>query len=98
MSVNPPGGLNLTVAIFALIGAAISIAGFVAHYSPCQQYGDLCIKVKDIGDIFEDYEHQEPEGNNNSHWFLLLPSDQRGKLYSQYCRHVHTLLGSSPIN
>ena len=86
MSVNPPGGVNLTVAIFALVGAAISIVGFIAHYSPRHQYGDLCSILQDLNNIFADYECQE--GNNNSQWLLLLPSELRSRLYQQFCRHV----------
>jgi hypothetical protein len=89
MSVNPPGGVNFTVAIFALVGATFSIMGFiVAHYSPRHQYGDFCRILHDINDIFSDYE-----------WLSLLPSDQSSELYVRYCRHVlHELLGSSCIS
>ena len=83
MSVDPPGGVNLTLAILALVGAALSIVGFIAHYIPRHQYCDFCIIVHDINNIFADND-----------WLLLLPSDQRSGLYQRYCRHVHALLGS----
>jgi hypothetical protein len=86
MNVNPPGGVNLTLAIFALAGAALSIVGFIAHYIPRHQYGDFCSTLHEINDIFADDD-----------WQLLLPSDQRSRLYWRYCRHVHALLSSSCV-
>ena len=80
---NPPGGVNLTLAIFALVGATISIVGFIAHYIPRHQYTVFCGILDDIHKIFEDDD-----------WQLLLPSDQR---FQRYLRHVlHALL--SPLS
>lgn len=87
MSVNPPGGVNLTLAIFALVSTALSIVGFIAHYIPCHQYGDFCSIFHDINDIFADDD-----------WQLLLPSDRRTELYRRHGRHVHALLSSSCID
>lgn len=83
-SVNPPGGLNLTLAILALLSAALSIVGFIAHYIPRHQYGDFCSILLEINDIFADDD-----------WLSLLPPDQRSRLYRRYCRHVHYALLSS---
>ena len=83
---NPPGGVNLTIAIFALVGAVFSIVGFIVHYSPRHQYGDFCSILHDINDIFADYE-----------LLSLLPSDQGSRLYQRYRRHVHALLTTSRL-
>lgn len=78
MSVNPPGGVNLTLAIFALVGTFLSIAGFIAaHYIPRHQYGDFCGILNDIYNIFADDD-----------WQMVLPSDQRSQLILRYSRHV----------
>ena len=82
MSVNPPGGVNLTVAIFGLVGAAFSVVGFIAHYSPRRQYGDFCRVFRDINDIISDYDLC----NNDSSELSLF---QRSSLYRGYCRYVH---------
>lgn len=87
MNVNPPGGVNLTLAIFALVGAFLSIVGFFAHYIPRHQYGVFCGIVNDIYNVFADED-----------WQLVLPSDQRSQLILRYCRHVlHALLTPSCI-
>ena len=86
MSSNPPGGVNLTVAIFSLVGAALSIVCFIAHYSPRHQYGDFCSILRDISDFFSDYK------------WLSLPSEESSKLYQRYLRHVHALHSSSFIS
>ena len=80
MNVDPPDGVNLALAIFTLVGVALSIVGFIAHYIPNHQYGDLCSILHDINNIFVDDD-----------WLLLLPSDQSFRLYRRYCRHVHCL-------
>jgi hypothetical protein len=84
MNMNPPDGVNLTLAIFTLVGVALSIVGFIAHYIPHHQYGDFCSILHDINNIFGDDD-----------WLLLLPSDQRSRLYRRYCRHVHAIAYSS---
>jgi hypothetical protein len=86
MSVNPPGGVNLTLAIFALVGAVLSIAGFIAHYIPHRQYVDFCNILDNINNIFADDD-----------WQLLLPSYEKSALSRRYCRHVYALLSSSCI-
>jgi hypothetical protein len=78
MSLNLPGGVNLTLAIITLVGAALSIGGFIAYYIPNHQYGDFCNILDNINNIFA-----------VDDWKLSLPSDQRSTVLHRYCRHVY---------
>lgn len=75
MTINPPGSVNLVIAIFALVGATMSIVGFIAHYLPRQQYADFCNILHHIHSIHAVDDWQ---------W----SSDQRSKLLQRYCRYV----------
>ena len=75
VSVDPPGGVNLTITIIALIGTALSIVGFIAHYIPHYQYAEFCDIMNDINSRFPD---------NDWQW----PSNSRSRLWQQYRRYA----------
>ena len=61
-SVNIPGGVNLTIAICALVGATLSIVGFFAHYVPHHQYRQFCETIQDVNIIIDnDWRGQPPD-------------------------------------
>lgn len=70
---NPPGGVNLALAIFALVGATLSISGFIAHQAPHHQYAEFCDILHEIHSTLAE-----------SDW--KLPSDKRSRLWQQYRR------------
>lgn len=54
MNLNPPGGVNLAIAIFAFIGATLSVVGFITNHLPHQQYADLCHILQGIESALAD--------------------------------------------